>query len=138
MMMTSREYLLDLAERLAHIPAVYRVDGGDVDKLRDLAHLVPRTEQDVCIELVRELIAQGYRISVDNGGDSYEIEDSIDLDAVTAEMFATDDEVLLVQKPNDRLSMIRLVYGNSPEEVIADYTARDDITSIVQRVTHGL
>ena len=31
------EYLLDLAERLMAVPAIYNVDQGDVDRLREIA-----------------------------------------------------------------------------------------------------
>jgi hypothetical protein len=35
--MTPHEYLRDLAERLMSVPATYGTDGGDVDRLLELA-----------------------------------------------------------------------------------------------------
>ena len=34
---TDQEYLADLAERLREVPAMYGVDGYDIDRLRDMA-----------------------------------------------------------------------------------------------------
>ena len=38
---TNREYLIDLAERLMSVPVAYGVDQGDVERLREIAKVIP-------------------------------------------------------------------------------------------------
>jgi hypothetical protein len=38
---THREYLIELAERLMSIPVAYGVDQGDVERLREIAKVIP-------------------------------------------------------------------------------------------------
>jgi hypothetical protein len=80
------------------------------------------TERDVVRALVRRALDAGYVISVDNGGDTYEIDRSSSYAAVVRELFATDEERLILSKDGRAEGYILLVYGNNPEEVVADYT----------------
>lgn len=86
--------------------------------------MVQEIEEQIVRSAVRELLDQGYRLSVDNGGEDYEIEHSADYDAVMAEMMATDDEYLVVSDSATGRIMghVYFVYGNDGHDVIADYS----------------
>lgn len=133
-MLTTKEYLRDLAERLRKVPVMYGTDDGDIDRLLELAKTVQYTEQDVVLELVREFIAQGYKITVDDGDDDFLIKNSDVYENVAKELFSMDQDVLYVNKPNETGATILLVYGNAPDEVVCDHTSREDINQIIDRV----
>jgi hypothetical protein len=89
-----------------------------------------RLEKRIGRRLVRDLLAAGYVITVNNGGDKNEIPYSSDFSTITNAMFATDEEHLLVAKWGqddsgkpylDQTSFVFLVYGNDGWDVIADY-----------------
>ena len=74
--------------------------------------------------LVREGLAAGYNITVDNGDngeDECEIELSTNYKDIIAAMFQTDDELLIFRK-GDEDGWVRLVYGNDGWDVISDYS----------------
>jgi hypothetical protein len=77
-------------------------------------------EKRIVRRLVRDLVAAGYEITVDNGGDEYEIPFSRSTTQITAALFATDDENLIVRK-DGKTRFVHLVYGNDGYDVIADY-----------------
>lgn len=89
------------------------------------------TEQDHVKKLVAAILADGYSISVDNGGDDFEILCSTSQQDIEAVLFATDDENLICHK-HDYRGRIYLVYGNAPDEVINDYS--ETLDPIVQAV----
>jgi hypothetical protein len=83
-------------------------------------------ERRIVTKLVEDALASGLKVSVDNGGDSYEILLSTDKDAILAEMFATDDERLVFSVDDGvtvkRVGDVYLVYGNDGWDVICDHT----------------
>lgn len=85
-----------------------------------------RLEKRIVKRVVRDLLAAGYEITVNNGGDSNEILYSTDFKAITAVLFATDSEHLLVRKAEGGVSFVYvsfvyLVYGNDGYDVVNDY-----------------
>ena len=46
-MLTSPEYLRDLAERLMHVPVMYGVDQSDVAQLRHIAERQDRLQEEI-------------------------------------------------------------------------------------------
>lgn len=86
---------------------------------------VREMEQTIVRAVIRSAIAAGYTISLDNGGDDFELEDSRDKEQIFGEMFATDDESLLLRK-NGRERFVRFVFGNDGWDVVCDYTAKLD------------
>ena len=71
---------------------------------------------------VHELLDHGFTLSVDNGGDDYEIDRSIDPDAVIAELMNTDEDRLLARTGNSIKGWVHFVYGNDGHDVICDMT----------------
>lgn len=92
-------------------------------------------ERDIVGRVVDALLAAGYLLSVDNGGDEDEIEPTTDRAAVLGAMFATDEEWLNVwmHRPHAGQRHLRphgevyLVYGNDGGHgVVNDYTGNLD------------
>lgn len=88
-----------------------------------------RVEETIAKAVIKDLLAAGYAISVDNGGDEFELTCSTDENAILAEMSATDDEHLYVHrmegdKFNKRQTCgwVYFVYGNDGWDVVNDYT----------------
>ena len=71
---------------------------------------------------VYELLDHGFTLSVDNGGDDYEIDRSVDPDAVIAELMNTDEDRLLARAGNSIKGWVHFVYGNDGHDVICDMT----------------
>lgn len=90
-----------------------------------MAHPTPSVremEQVIVRATIKSALSLGYLISLDNGGDDLEFEDSADEEYIFGEMFATDDETLILRK-NDRQRFVRFVFGNDGWDVACDYTA---------------
>lgn len=81
-------------------------------------------ERKIASAAVKAILANGYKISVDNGGDDFEITRSEDEKAVLAAMFAADDDRLYVYELDKvrPLGWVYFVYGNDGYDVISDYT----------------
>lgn len=81
-----------------------------------------KVEREICTAVVDALLAAGFTISVDNGGDSNELSDSSDRVAILAAMFLTDDEYLHAGKDGHPVGWVRFIYGNDGYDVMSDYT----------------
>jgi len=79
-------------------------------------------ERRIARKFLKIALAAGYAISLDNGGDDFEFENSTDFKFIVGEMFATDDERLYLSKDGKRCGWVYFVYGNDGWDVIADYT----------------
>ena len=79
-------------------------------------------EKKIARLFVTEALDAGYNISVDNGGDEFELAHSTDKKAIMAAMFATDDERLHLSRDGKNVGWVWFVYGNSGWDVISDYT----------------
>lgn len=73
--------------------------------------------------LVSDLLAAGLSITVWNGGDEAELTDSTNLEAILAELAASDQDELTMDGPDGYAGWIRLVWGNDTA-VISDYSTR--------------
>lgn len=84
-------------------------------------------EKRICGRLVSDLLADGYSITIYNGGDEAELTKSTDEATIYAAMAATDqDELVIHSGPTaKRAGWVRLVYGNDVD-VISDYTTNLD------------
>jgi hypothetical protein len=71
---------------------------------------------------VHELLDHGFTLSVDTGGDDYEIDRSVDPDAVIAELMNTDEDRLLARAGESIKGWVHFVYGNDGHDVICDMT----------------
>lgn len=109
-----------------------------------------RVEDAIARAVVVDLLNAGYAVSVDNGGDEFEIACSRDADAIMAEMNATDSEHLYVHALIDgkydkkrSCGWVFLVYGNDGWDVVNDYTTNlEDVLvgmrEAVKRAEDGL
>ena len=71
---------------------------------------------------VHELLDHGFTLSVDTGGEDYEIDRSVDPDAVIAELMNTDEDRLLARAGESIKGWVHFVYGNDGHDVICDMT----------------
>ncbi|MES0134460.1 hypothetical protein NKJ88_05755 [Mesorhizobium sp. M0016] len=80
-------------------------------------------ERQVAKRAIKELLEAGYLLGV-NDGEETVIERSTDADAIFKEMFATDEDYLLVYRPGETVhfAYVWFIYGNSGWDVISDYT----------------
>jgi hypothetical protein len=95
-----------------------------------------KLEKRIVRKLVRALLADGYDIAVDNGGDEYEVGFTDKFTEVINGLFACDEEFLVVQKVKageTRRSMVHLIYGNDGWDVICDYSC--SLESIVDPIS---
>jgi len=82
-------------------------------------------ERRVVRRIVRALLAAGYEVSVNNGGDYNEIPYTKDFELINKTLFATDEEHILCRLVKNaeiiKTSFVFLVYGNSGWDVVNDY-----------------
>jgi len=98
-----------------------------------LCHVCQRiaVEHDICTRMVDALLASGFSLNVNNGGQDDELmQASRNRSAILAAMFATDVEHLRVYKDTGArmiaVGWILFVYGNDGWDVISDYTTNLD------------
>ena len=85
----------------------------------------------VALKLIRTLVKRGYAVSIWNGGEEAEIENSTDVNALLSEMAATGEEEITANN-----IWFSLVYGNADDgsELISDYYANRECEAIVQEI----
>ncbi len=81
----------------------------------------PRYDTRVLRRLVKDLLAEGYALTVHDGEDET-VRDSRDPTAIMAALRTTDEDYLIAKRGESQVGWVRLVYGNSPGEVICDYS----------------
>ncbi len=90
--------------------------------------LSPQVRQRQAIErriatlVVKQLLAQGFSLSIDNGGDELELQRCTDQAQILQHLFLTDEEHLLVHRGIERTGFVYFVYGNDGWDVICDYS----------------
>jgi hypothetical protein len=88
-------------------------------------------ERFVVKQIVGRALDKGYLLSVFDG-EEYPIEHSDDAEAVMAELGHCGEDWLQVSNADrKRIGTIFLVYGNDPDEVVADCTDKPEILEIV-------
>lgn len=80
-------------------------------------------EREIVDALLTDLLAAGYRISVDDGGD-LPVKAASDKAVILEALDSTGSDILLCHRGLDSepVGWVHLVYGNSGYDVIADYT----------------
>jgi len=89
-------------------------------------------EGKVARKLVQQALAAGYVISV-NDGEEWVVKKCADERTIMAALASTDGDTLVIRNPADKttnnvgakIAAVQLIYGNAPEELIADYSAPD-------------
>lgn len=95
-------------------------------------------EKKIVRSLVNELIDGGFVLSLDNGGDSLEIENCADAVRFLKETQATDEETIFARK-GDVSTWASLVYGNDGYDVISDSgVSLDALTPVTQALIERL
>ncbi len=79
-------------------------------------------EREIATALIRDGLAAGYFISVNNGGDEDEIKPSRSAEVILGAMFATDDEHLRFFKDGKCVGWVYFIYCNSGWDTISDYS----------------
>jgi hypothetical protein len=98
---------------------------------------VPAIERAIVQLVVQEALRQGYRISVDDGGDDYAIHSSTDEEEIMKHLLTTAGEKLhLYRTVNSNggvgwVGDIEFVYGNSGYDVISDYTSNPELEAVL-------
>lgn len=93
-------------------------------------------ERQIARRFLLDALAAGYRVNIDNGGDTYELPEPSDtLKIILDAMFAADDDRLYLFKPgaDKPFAWIWFVYGNSGWDVISDHTT--NIRALVERAS---
>jgi hypothetical protein len=80
------------------------------------------TERSIATAVVKALLAAGFAIEVDNGGDEPEVAKTTDKKAILKGLFLCDDERLYVYNNERAIGWVYFVYGNDGWDVINDYT----------------
>jgi hypothetical protein len=77
-------------------------------------------EKTVVRRVVRDLLAAGYKLSVDDGEET-SVKNSTEFKKIVAALMTTDEDYLYASKPGCKTGFVRFVYGNDSWEVICDY-----------------
>lgn len=99
------------------------------------ASKVVSIEQAIATAIVEDVLSLGYVITVDNGGDDFEIERASDKEGVLENMFASDWDRLFIYRPAKihQVGWVMLVYGNDGWDVISDYLCSSAMNLILKR-----
>jgi hypothetical protein len=91
-----------------------------------------QAEKTAAMRVIGRALAKGYLISVCDG-EEYTVKRSTNRNAIRAALCSTDADTILVRKSDgEKVGVIWLVWGNSPEEVVADHTDNEAIREIVE------
>jgi hypothetical protein len=78
-------------------------------------------EQQIIRRAVTDILSNGYRVSVYDGGE-YTVNRSTDLNLILNATQTTDSDALVVWDRDQNIGTITLIYGNDGHDVIADYS----------------
>jgi len=100
-----------------------------------------RIERRIVKAVVRAALEAGYTISLDNGGDDWELRKETNRVKIFRELFATDSERIYLRDPSGRLPSggVAFVYGNDGWDVIADFSpSLDELLAPIFRLCNKL
>ena len=78
-------------------------------------------EQKIIRRAVTDILGEGYKISLYDGGD-FTVKRSADLNLILNATQTTDRDMLKVYEGDELIGTIILIYGNDGHDVIADYS----------------
>lgn len=91
-------------------------------------------ERTIVAKLICAILSRKYLVSIFDG-EAFAIQKSDSYQNIMAEVMSTDaDTVRVWSKDGEMIGAISLIYGNSPEEVIADYSDNEEIGAIIKEV----
>jgi len=95
----------------------------------NLMELAPEVRKRRKLELrivrrvVRDVLKAGYALNINNGGDTNELKvPTTKFKEILEEMFATDEEHLLLYKDGKRVGWVFFVYGNDGYDAVNNYS----------------
>lgn len=98
-----------------------------------LSNLRNQIENRIVQALVSEILVKGFTISIDNGGDEFEIEKCHDEKTVLANCALCDeDTIYFFNSVGKNLGCIYIIYGEG-DTIITDYSDNDLTNEIVDR-----
>lgn len=100
-----------------------------------------RIERNIVRKIVGNALRAGYRLNIHNGGDGMELPGPTDsMDLLMRELFATDEEHLIVYENGQRIGFIFMIYGNGNMglDVVSDYADKPKIRAIVEPVMDSI
>lgn len=81
--------------------------------------------------VIDRALAKGYLISV-NDGEEWVVKKSSKRHEIMDALQSTDSDTLVIRKADGtRVGFVLLVWGNSPEEVVADFTDTPEMCELV-------
>lgn len=80
-----------------------------------------RMERSIVRRVVKDALAAGYVLDVDDGGDELAVKGATTVKAAIDALMNTDDDKLILRRGKDR-GWVRFVYGNDGWDVINDYS----------------
>jgi predicted transcriptional regulator len=95
---------------------------GNEFVLADHTDEEPDYERQGVEKVVQVLLAAGYSLSVDDGGDELTLINSTDEAAIMDALMNTAEDTLIARKEGARAGEVTFVYGNAPWEVVADHS----------------
>jgi hypothetical protein len=101
------------------------VNSGDhgIEPVENACGKVAEIERLIVSQVVKDALTQGYRISVDDGGDEYAVNSSTNYNEVMEALMNTgNDKIYLYTKDSVEFGWIDFVYGNAGWDVISDHT----------------
>lgn len=88
-------------------------------------------EANVIRPIIQRALDAGYKVSVYDGGE-WTVKKSTDRDRIMAALGTTDIDTVRFRDANDEnIGSMMLVYGNDPEEVVADHTDNPTMEALV-------
>jgi hypothetical protein len=88
-------------------------------------------EKTAAGKVIDRALAKGYLISV-NDGEEWVVKKSVKRKEIMDALQSTDSDLLKIRKPDgEKVGVIYLVWGNSPEEVVCDYSSNPEIEALV-------
>jgi hypothetical protein len=98
-------------------------------------HTIARHDREAAEALVAEILKRGYKVSVHDGEDGWDVKLSTDAAVILAAMGEMEDDYIRIRTADGtRVGGFALVYGNGPGETIADYTDNAECESIFNAV----
>jgi hypothetical protein len=92
-------------------------------------------EKLIAAALVLTALKSGYAISV-NDGECFTVKKSRDMGLILGALGTTEADQLVIRNAEDskQVGWVHLVYGNSPDELVCDYTTGDKMEALVHTV----
>jgi len=98
-------------------------------------HTILRHDREAAEALVAEVLGRGYKVSVHNGEDGWDVKLCTDAAVILAAMGEMEtDSIRIRTADGKRIGDFTLIYGNASRETIANHTDNAECESIFNAV----